>query len=410
MDKISKEKIKQLKAQGKYDEIFREYGPKAYKRYVPYKYRSEDLKKLKHEGKYEDIYNKYGKSEYNKLLVKAMYNEIKDAKGFGAAIVWRAKEAIASTAKRAGILSLAAFLEFSTIMSISTESLATENAEKYKQDIQNYNEKIAEYAQKVNKWDFSDMQIFMKVMDDMWESIKGYGEAEKNIAGFLELDLATSEGIGVCRHMASDIAKKLNQINSKYNARTITVTMGEDGTYKCADIKRNVIETNETVVDSNDSQNNNEKSKIIENIFGNHMVTLVDVKEDNLTIVLDPTNPGLGIYINGQIIMLNSIGENGLEFKAKEYSSAILAHGGIDGILDVTSDYIKSFQKPNLSFEEIEKKYGIDAQNKALVEVRARMIIEEQSFDEKYKVSPSELGELQTTSRNDSEISYDLEI
>ena len=40
----------------------------------------EDLRKLKKEGKYEDIYNKYGEDKYNKILSKAMYNEIKQEK------------------------------------------------------------------------------------------------------------------------------------------------------------------------------------------------------------------------------------------------------------------------------------------------------------------------------------------
>ena len=35
------------------------------------------------------------------------------------------------------------------------------------------------------------------------------------------------------------------------------------------------------------------------------MVTLVDVPSDELTVVLDPTNPGIGIYKDGKIIMFN---------------------------------------------------------------------------------------------------------
>ena len=149
------------------------------------------------------------------------------------------------------------------------------------------------------------------------------------------------------------------------------------------------------------------------------MLTLVDVPEDNLTIVLDPTNPGIGIYINGKIIMLNSGEEHGLEFEAKEYSNAIFTCGGIDGILTVASDYMRSFQKANLTFAEIQSKYGLEAQNKALIEVRARVAAEDTlkkiqtndslSFNEKYKVDLSEIDNIQTTRGTNSQINYDLE-
>lgn len=426
MDKISKEKIKDLKAREEYEEIFREFGQKVYKKYVPHKYRKQDFKKLKREGKYEDIYNKYGKSKYNQLLVTAMYREIKDAKGLGPAVAWRIKEGIIAVAKSTGIYSMAALLTFSGVMSITSESSATENAETYKEEIKAYNEHIKEYSNSVNQYGFSDVQIFMKVMDDMWGSIKGYGQPEKDISGFLELDLATEEGFGVCRNMASDIARKLNEINPKYNARTMRAWMGEDGYYEIADIQRTFIETNQTIADNDNSQekeqnlaSNDGATKFIQNAFGNHMLTLVDVPEDNLTIVLDPTNPGIGIYINGKIIMLNSGEENGLEFEAKEYSNAIFTHGGIDGILTVASDYMRSFQKANLTFAEIQSKYGLEAQNKALIEVRARVAAEDTlkkiqtndslSFNEKYKVDLSEIDNIQTTRGTNSQINYDLE-
>ena len=124
----------------------------------------------------------------------------------------------------------------------------------------------------------SDIQIFMKVMDDMWGSIQGYKTPEKDIHGFLELDLANEDGYGVCRNMASDVARKLQEINPDYNARTIAVYI-EDG-FKIADIERTVLETNETVQeDSSEEQEQNSIISAIQNFVGNHMVTLVDVKE-----------------------------------------------------------------------------------------------------------------------------------
>lgn len=51
MDKNIKEKVKLLKKEKKYDEIFREFGAEIYKKYVPRIYKARDLKKLREERK-----------------------------------------------------------------------------------------------------------------------------------------------------------------------------------------------------------------------------------------------------------------------------------------------------------------------------------------------------------------------
>jgi len=110
------------------------------------------------------------------------------------------------------------------------------------------------------------------------------------------------------------------------------------------------------------------------------MVTLVDVPEDNLTLVLDPTNPGIGIYKDGRIIMLNSPinEETGLAVsEPTEIATAISVRGGLDGLGTTISDYNKSFGKIKFSFEELITKYGLEAQNKALEEVRKMYIVAE---------------------------------
>jgi hypothetical protein len=372
LDKVSKERIKQLKKEKKYNEIFVEFGQKNYKKYVPNKIKREDLSKLKKEGKYEDIYNKYGESIHNSLLIKAMYREIKETQGIRKATAWRIKKGILNTAKALGIYTVLGFSEITLVGALATQMDTIENSIKYESEIEDYDNSISDYANKVNSQDLSDIQVFMKVMDDMWKNIKGYGTPQKDIRGFLELDLATPEGYGVCRNMASDIKEKLNKINPKYNARTITAKMGKDGFYQIADIERNIVETNETVVEESNKQsdNNEELDNFISKIVGNHAVTLVDIPEYNLTVVLDPTNPGIGIYQDGQIKMFNSGKEDGLKFEAKEWSNVAFFQGGIHGIVNTAQDYINSYQKSTLSLEEIEEKFGIEAQNKALKEVR----------------------------------------
>lgn len=404
IDKESKKKIKSLKNEEKYEDIFNEFGKNIYLKYVPEKYKRQDKKKLKKERKYEDIYNKYGKSEYDKILIQAMYNEIKEEKGTIKAFLWKIKQKLVNATKFT-MLTIGGVTS-STV--ISTETIKQINGVIYKDEIDEYNDNIEEYAKQVKSMNLSDIQIFMKVMDDMWGSIKGYATPKKDIRGYLELDLATEDGYGVCRNMASDVAKKLNEINPKYNARTLIVYVSEGGDYEIANINTKMYnpeqEDNNSLIykNINDSNNKIETSEILGSIVGNHLVTLVDIPEDNLIMVLDPTNPGIGIYINGKVIMLNYDKENVANYEARKYVDFTILKG-LEGCEDVLLDYIKSFEEPNLTFEEIENKYGLEAQNRALTQVRTRKIVEKMNVDEKedfketIKVSTSHKGPIMPT-------------
>ena len=244
-----KQKIRMLKKEKKYDEIFREFGKNVYAKNVPYLYRRKDIRKLENEGKYEDIFNKYGEKKYNKILEDIVFDEIKEKQGEAKAVLWRTKNEFKKLLKRTGIgIGLAAS---GLVLSIPTfnEANVKDNEIKYEQEIENYDEKIKAYAKEVNEMNLDDVHVFMKVMNDMWSQIQGYKNPEKDIQGFLELDLATENGYGVCRNMASDVARKLNEIDKKYNARTLNVAMGENGKYQLANIQRTLLEENPTVVE-----------------------------------------------------------------------------------------------------------------------------------------------------------------
>lgn len=404
MDKESKEKIKLLKKQEKYNQIYLDYGAEAYQKYTPSKVKKAELKKFKKEGRYEDIYNKYGPAEHEKILVKAMYEEIKEAKGPLKAILWNiGKKLKIATAYTALIAATSATTLTGMAMSDAEKNIKN-NAIEYAADIEQYNNKINKYANEINEMNLTDVQVFMKVMDDMWGSIKGYKTPELNLSGFYELDLATEEGYGVCRNMASDVAKKLNAINPEYNARVIPVGMG-DTYYQIANITRTVLQENETVSE-HEGEETETSPDILAKIFGNHMVTLVDVKEDNLTLVLDPTNPGIGIYKDGDIIMLNPVhdatSDDKIEYEAKEYTSAVIIRGeGMQGVVDTIKDYFSTYEDANLTFEQIEEKYGLEAQNTALDEVREMSKTEQEKFVDSLKVGDTEKGEPKSINENE---------
>lgn len=232
--------------------------------------------------------------------------------------------------------------------------------------------------------------IFMKVMRDMWDEIEGYKIPENEIKGFLELNL-TMEGYGVCRNMAIDIAKKLNAINPEYNARTLIVETEGEGTFKKANIERKFINEDGTVEEEYGSielqaKDESNKGNII---YGNHVVTVVDVKKDNLMIVLDPTNPSLGVYKNGKIENLNS-DERGEAYCEPRGIDQWGNSNNYDEGFQVFEDYIKSFDKSNLTDEEIKEKYGWVAQDLSIEDQIASE--NEQAFKNVIKVSKEKLN------------------
>ncbi len=381
MDKETKYKIKQLKKQKKYDEIFINYGRKEYIKNIPRSYRKKEIKGLKKEGRYEDIFSKYGEEEYNKILLHACIQEMKEAKGSLRAYSWGILQRIKMFTKKVGIYTASILLECSAILIEAGQEKIDENGIKYEKEIENYNENISQYAEEVKKMHLSDLQIIMKVMDDMWNNIQGYGTPQKDIYGYLELDLATKDGYGVCRNMASDMAKKLNQINPKYNARTMFVTMGEEGNYYLADIETKMVEFNENIEEDgrgvHQTLNENirqEKEKSIpeligetmtegaKNVIGNHMITLIDIPEEGVILVADPTNPSIGLYKNGKIKMFNS----GKEYVTNEGSNMLF--NGYEG-LETVGDFIDSFTNES-SYEKLKEEYGLEQQNEALEYVR----------------------------------------
>lgn len=375
MNKETREKIKELKKQKKYDDIFINYGTKAYRKNTPANYRKQELKKLKKEGKYLDIYNKYGQEEYNKVLVKARTQEIKEAKGSFRAFTWKIMQNIKIFMKKLGFNVAIGASSLMLTISASEQSVISENAIKYEKEIENYDENISKYAEEVKALKLNDLQIIMKVMDDMWKNIAGYANPEKNILGFLELDLATEDGYGVCKNMASDVAKKLNKIDERYNARIMNVKR-VPGDYQIANIERKVIETNETVEQENEQQ----ESEILDNLGGNHVVTLVDIPGRDITLVADPTNPGLGIYENGEIKMFNT----DEKWEGKEVSTMLLY--GLEG-MKMIGTYVDSFDLKS-KYSDAKKEFGVEKQNEALNYVRnLEKTKTEKSKQEKYRES-----------------------
>jgi hypothetical protein len=92
--------------------------------------------------------------------------------------------------------------------------------------------------------------------------------------------------------------------------------------------------------------------------------------------------------------MFNSFDGNEIIFDTKEYTTVGVLRG-LNDTFDVVLDYVKSYVgKSNLSYSEIKEKYGLEAQNRAIEELRKMGLMEKKdnrqedinSFKESVKV------------------------
>ena len=87
--------------------------------------------------------------------------------------------------------------------------------------------------------------------------------------------------------------------------------------------------------------------------------------EKNVKLVIDPTNPGIGMFQNGKIKMFNSKGEDPITFTVKPFGESIM---GLKKLASLPEEYISSIGLND--YEELEREFGVDAQNTALKQIR----------------------------------------
>lgn len=411
MTEDEKNTLEQLKKDKDYEQIFRQFGQKEFLKNVDRKYKKQDIKKLQKEGRFEDIYVKYGEKTYNKYLRKFKQKEIEDAYGK------RSFKALKGRIKLVGAALLTAVgigygteeyvqptLAAANQTMQNAEAFREESEEKYKDEIQEYEEAIQKYAENINKLNLTDFETIMKVQEDMWATIKGYGNSEIDTEACLGLDIGINKK-GVCRNMSDDVTRKLNAINPKYNARVCIVKSLEGVQGESADI--------DTVVYSP-----KEKQKAYSDIIiqlpkyieytdamdANHVVVLVDIAEDNLTVIVDPTNCKLGVFQNGKIFILNSIQEQqDITMERRPWGDLIFREN--ISVWDIPKEYAKSFLPTKLSKEEIEEKYGVEAQNAALDSANKK---EQEYIYQTSKKEQSFKSSLQVNSKEDIYSSEEL--
>ena len=261
------------------------------------------------------------------------------------------------------------------LLNESIEEAKENNYKNYKPQIEIYNKKIESYAEEINKLELNELETLMVVMDDMWKNIKGYGSPDKDLTGYLGLELANQDGVGVCRNMADDVARKLNAINPNFDAVSLGGYADFDDSYlkndddnkeglEFANIEQKILHE-DTESEQNENDSESFVNELCKKIVGNHAVVLLKSQQYDAYLIIDPTNPSIGICYNGKIEMINSNNTKGYTLKYTEISDFVL-----NGLLKYENALKLLQPKISIPYEEIKNSYSVENQNKALEYVR----------------------------------------
>ena len=376
---------------------------KIYEKCLSDRIKDQSLKNALKEQRYMDVLDIHGEDAFNEHLPQIMKRDIDyEAASTGQRISGWLKKVFPLKFKRAVKtkvlpIGMAALLAPAALLGTASYGRRDKENSEHKVEITEYLEDVQKYGENIRQYNLGPLQAMMKVTSDMWERIDGYGEPEIDLLEYAGLDVSKSMGVGVCRNMADDCARRLNAINSDWNARVIPVFC-EQGDYKRANIPFNKVESKEEIVSDDEvvsdgldthSEKGEEETygvtvdgkpiisisqkdvdqfldEYVVDKIGNHAVVLIDVPEDNVTLVYDPTNAGVGLYYNGQIMMFNSYGTaHPIEIKTTMYGDFIYGLG--KALIDKPNNILSSVGIYSESrIKELNDKYGIKAQNEAI--------------------------------------------
>ena len=361
--------IIQLMKEKKYDEIYQKYGRETYLRVVSNKHQIRDIDKLMDEGRFFELYEKYGEKIYRDYLREMKKVDVENELGIKFKFnnylffenMTQNLKIIRNQAAKVMLGLTIVSGGFSTMISSQYDQVIENNSKVYQSEIKDYDEEIKTYAEHINSMNLSDLEIIMKVMNDMWNSIDGYKTPDMYDAiGYPRLALYM-DGYGVCRNMADDFTARMNAINPNYEACNLNVYLKEA---EINNIRRTTLVNYNTIADNSEQEENIDyKSEIISNLTGNHMVSCVKLKEDDVLLIVDPTNPSIGVLKNGNIYMLSNQVMFGIDVK----SVGNLMLGS-----DTRKNYLKKVTESfftNGNLDTLKEKYGITSQNETLEEI-----------------------------------------
>lgn len=221
--------------------------------------------------------------------------------------------------------------------------------------ISEYERYVDDYLESIDFTGLSDLEIFMKLMQYEHQEML-YGTPEQEITGYYRVQML--DGKGVCRNIADDLAYRLNLINPEYNAKMICVNSSYGNWIKNDDKMQ--IDPDYNFNNEEIDKDNKGLEEIKKKLFPNHAVTMINIPGEDYSLILDPTNSGIGVISKGKIDMFNSDNEN---YYVTELSNALLM--GYDIRFSTELNELKSYFTKH-SLEELNELYGLDAQNEAI--------------------------------------------
>lgn len=361
MNKEDRKIISNLRKNKEYDKIYKLYGQKKYIKVVSPQYQNADIDKLMKEGRYLDIYEKYGEAVYKKYLNAMQKVDVEMEVGLRPGFInylffEKCKQKLRVTRNViCGVAVATAIIPsiFFTGMMFENTMNAKINQKYHSKELEEYNNEIKEYANYINSLNLSDLEIIMKVMNDMWNNIDGYKDSDNyDYVGCYRLGLFY-DGYGMCRNMADDFTARMNAINPEYEACNIDANL--------TGVELNNIKLKLAGLDgaSGVAIDDNPDNKI----GGNHLVSCLKIKEKDLILVVDPTNPSIGVLKDGKIYMLSSSVQDGLELSPLgNYIN------GAGEFADFVDKYLDSYDT-DINLDKLINEYGVKAQNEVLDDI-----------------------------------------
>lgn len=399
LDKATRQEIKKLKKQKQFEEIYERFGTKAYVKSSPRMYMRKRIKELIKQGEYQKIKEKFGKAKYRAYL--PLITRDKVYKRTGSRLKANAAYAAGKVLRFMPYVMLEALLMSGAFYGLN-RSIYYENGRSNHEIIEQYNADVEQYAEYVRSLNLSQKEIIVKVISDIHQQYR-FNYPQNDLFGYARIYLYEN-GYGVCRNMSDDFCAKLNAIDPSFKAHNVTCQLNEydaNGEEVVFDLMDNVhrrIDAHE----NEDVLSNRSSSQI--DAIGNHMVSVITLKDETVPIVVDPTNPGMGAIYNGAICMFNAP-ENAIS--TRPLSTFLLT----EQPLSVFSDYFESIENIK-SFQELKEKYGPKALEAALervkqIEAESSVKVEIDGISEKYKVNVDKpnnnRGEDRTTRKTNQE-------
>lgn len=393
-------KLKIYKQEGQYDLIYKNYGKLLYNLVTPKDYKDKDIKNLLDQEQYCLIMNKYFKYPKNVSKLSDKYFEKLDKEGLyfelqekypglnllrvlkkdfkkesgkrfnlrnGLKYKVIRKSHVITISYVSSLLLLVLSLTYADIKTskyplcfvpLVAINHLEHNIEYYNQ-AKEYDQELAKYASQFNLEEMSDLDVIITVMNYVRSNTYYGNRVDEELRGtYFRLELDDTNDVGVCRHMGDKYTTIMNLIYPDYKAQNMVVNLNTTYMLNTCNIYGKEESGNEVEAELEDYDYN-------ESEIGNHLVTILKPREGNYYLVIDVTNPSIGVLDNGKIHMFNNDSTESMKYVP--YGQAYIFAD--DSFSNINGRFFTS-KFTNVNFDELKQIYGLDAQNETIDKIK----------------------------------------